>query len=215
VLRGRSRVLLIGIVAIVATACSSGSNKSAPPPVQSKLVPVSQIRRANVVVVPANAEVQEALDGSPTVDSYARITDLKADNSVRCAVAAGGFVVQQGSVGVDIATPLAQTLGAQLNARVHDLKQPEADGHIQFAPGANTDNINAVRAALAADPLDVSGYREGQRSFDFNVRKAATLKQLQRRFASFAGVNAVTIHPDESPLLTAKNQSPPTNCPTP
>jgi hypothetical protein len=207
--------MVVASVAIVATACSSGSNKSTPPPAQSKLVPVSQIRRANVVVVPANAEVQAALDASPVVQNYARITDLKASNSVRCAVAGGGFVVQQASVGVDIATPLAQTLGAQQHALVHDLKQPEADGHVQFAPDANTDNINAVRAALAADPLDVSGYKEGQRSFDFNVRKAATLKQLQRRFTSFAGVDAVKIYPEESPLLTAKNQSPPTNCSTP
>jgi hypothetical protein len=210
---GRSWGLLAAFAAVL-TACSSGAQHNAQP-VQSKLVDAAEIRRANVVVVPASAAVQAALDASGVVESYARATDLKASNSVRCTVAAGGFVVQQAPVDVDIATPLAQTLGAQLQARVHDLKQPEADGHVQFTPTATADNVNAVRAALAADPLDVSAYQQRDRAFDFDVRTPGALQQLQRRYAAFPGVNAVTIYPDKSPVLATKGQSPPTNCAAP
>ena len=124
-----------------------------------KEVPVAQISRIDVVVVPATPEVQAVLDASPLVARYARASrDLRGATSLQaptgpalCALErTDGFGVQARAPGSDIAQVLTRELATR--ATVYDVSDEFGfDAEVFLKIGTPKAAADAVRARLESD----------------------------------------------------------------
>jgi hypothetical protein len=118
-----------------------------------------QLRRVNVVVIPASGEVRDRLDRSPFVANYAPVGGLAASLGARLfpqlhAIACGlekspGFAVEGAPGSLNLEDDLAKTIGN--GGQVFRVLK-DADLEIFMNPDASESEIGQLRDALIADP---------------------------------------------------------------
>ena len=209
----RRRVGLSAVAAVVALVvlagaiATRGSNKSNEQTLaaSAKVVPFSSLHRADVVIVPANHDIQHALDASPLVGHYAlvprgftaateggfRSTDLT------CALRdSNGIAVEAAGLG-DITAGLQHLLGR--HATVYDLTRGNQFDVEIFMKVNATD----AQTAGARDNLQ---RLQSVRSFVFADHNAA-LEEFKKVFANQPALTSGTQQVDlpESFRVVAKD----------
>jgi hypothetical protein len=154
-----SAIAIAAMIALVVGALAI-AHRSSRPPVTSKLVPTSQLRRVDVIVVPDNAAMRAIVQHSPLVDAYAPLPKLGpvrsglffrgAEAPVACALERNsGLAISAPTGHADITDGLQNEVGNK--AKVYDISHG-SDVEIFMKVAASAEQVANLKTVLGNDP---------------------------------------------------------------